>query len=163
MPHLISILFTDHSLLYICSPTGASFATFVDLSPECIRTAIDNAQLCGFAEQVNGCCAPAESVFASPGRYGLQGAYDLVSVTPPYEEVDYPRLIAALCASPLLASGSVVVLEYPAEMGSLQYVLGEDKLFGLRNRRYGRTVLAVYVYRPRSQVDLRPEEFLSIK
>jgi len=34
---------------------------------------------------------------------------------------------------------------------------------GLRNRRYGRTVLAVYVHRPTGKLDLSPftEEFLS--
>ena len=55
------------------------------------------------------------------------------------------------------------MIEYPVELGSFPHILGEDKLFGIRNRKYGRTVLGVYVYRPTKQFDMRPEEFISLK
>ena len=50
-------------------------------------------------------------------------------------------------------------------MGSLPHILGEDKLYGLRNRKHGRTVIALYVFQPRDKMkyDMRPDEFISIK
>ena len=44
-------------------------------------------------------------------------------------------------------------------MGSLPHILGTDKLYGLRNRRYGRTMLGLYVYRPTQIYDMRVDEF----
>lgn len=44
-------------------------------------------------------------------------------------------------------------------IGSLPQILGGDKFFGLRNRKYGRTMLGIYVYRPTAQYDMRAEEF----
>lgn len=40
--------------------------------------------------------------------------------------------------------------------------LGEGRLVGYRNRRYGRTVLAVYVYRPDGSQGVlpHPHEFM---
>ena len=98
-----------------------------------------------------------------PAKFGLSSIFQLISITPPYEEVVYSDLIDAVCESPLIGPDTVVVLEYPVEMGSLPYILGTDKLYGIRNRRYGRTVLAIYVYRPTRKYDMRPEEFTSIK
>jgi len=45
--------------------------------------------------------------------------------------------------------------------GSLPQILGDNKFFGLRNRKYGRTMLGIYVYRPTAQYDMRAEEFSS--
>ena len=98
-----------------------------------------------------------------PLKYGLSEPFQLISITPPYEEVVYSDLIDAVCGSPLVCPDTIVVLEYPVEMGSLPYILGTDKLYGIRNRRYGRTVLAMYVYRPTKKYDMRPDEFISLK
>ena len=38
--------------------------------------------------------------------------------------------------------------------------IGDNQLFGVRNRRYGRTVLGLYVYRPSKSLDMRPDEFM---
>ena len=53
------------------------------------------------------------------------------------------------------------MIEYPVELGSLPFNIGEGRLLGMRNRRYGRTVLAIYAVRPTGKRggDLRPEEF----
>ena len=60
-----------------------------------------------------------------------------------------------------------MVLEYPVELGCLPQAIGEGSMVGLRNRRYGRTVIGVWVYLPTGQhddlLDARPEEFVSIK
>ena len=145
---------------YFFSFIGANHATFVDLSPNCIDTALRNAGKCGFAGQVSAVCADVEEVLIRPDRFGLEGPYGLVSITPPYEEVIYSRLLAALCESPLVDQDTVVVIEYPVEMGALPHVLGNEQLFGIRNRRYGRTILGLYMYRPSKIVHMRPDEFM---
>lgn len=142
---------------------GAAHATFVDLSPNCIETAQRNAAHCGFEGRATAVCARAEEVLTEPAKFGLTEPYTLISITPPYEEVIYKTLIDALCNSPLVVEDTLVLIEYPVEMGTLPYILGEDKLFGIRNRRYGRTVLSLYVYRPNKKHDMRPDEFVSIK
>ena len=47
----------------------------------------------------------------------------------------------------LLGDGSVVVVEYPVELGSLPPVIG-SRLVGMRNRKYGRTMMAIYCVNP---------------
>jgi 16S rRNA G966 N2-methylase RsmD len=157
----------------------------VDLSPNCIDTALSNARKCGFdAQQFSAVCARAEDVLLYPERYlpssPAVAPYQLVSITPPYQEVVYQELIDAVCSSPLVGTDSLIIIEYPVEMGSLPHILissnSKDvpaeqeaadgassagrRLFGLRNRRYGRTVLALYVCEPSRQMDMKPAEFI---
>lgn len=139
---------------------GASHATFVDMSSECISTALRNAHTCGFSQRANSACASALDALRAPQKHNLHGTYDLITLTPPYEEVVYADLIDAVCTSPLIKENTIVVIEYPEEMCKLPYILGDNKLFGVRNRKYGRTVLAIYVYRPGRKFDLRPNEFV---
>lgn len=141
---------------------GAAHTVFVDLSPDCVKTALRNADNCGFTGQASAVCAPAEEVLKDPAKYGLTTPFQLVSITPPYEEVIYNQLIEALCVSPLVVEDTIIVLEYPVELKALPYVLGDNYLFGLRNRRYGRTVLGMYVCRPTKTYDMRPDEFMSL-
>lgn len=42
---------------------------------------------------------------------------------------------------------------------SFQEVDETSRLFGLRNRRFGRTAIAIYVNKPREHFELRPAEF----
>lgn len=76
----------------------------------------------------------------------------------------YADLMAALVASPLLGEDSLLVVEYPVELGCFPPALAEGRLVGLRNRRYGRTVLALYVNRPSGRLGLDPfsNEFVSL-
>lgn len=138
---------------------GACHATFVDLAEDCTSTAMRNAANCGFEGQTKAVCARAEEVIRNPERYGIEEPFGLITLTPPYEEVIYQELIDALCHSSAVKEDTIVVIEYPVEMGNLPYILGGDKFFGLRNRKYGRTILALYVYRPSRQYDGRPDEF----
>ena len=57
-----------------------------------------------------------------------------------------------------------MVIEYPVELGSLPFNIADGRLLGMRNRRYGRTVLAIYACRPTGKRghELRPEEFMQI-
>ena len=138
---------------------GACHATFVDLAEDCVSTAMRNSVSCGFDGQTRAVCARAEEVLRYPERHGLMEPYGLITITPPYEEVVYQELIGALCESTAVREDTIVVIEYPVEMGTMPYILGENLFFGLRNRKYGRTVLAMYVYRPTKQYDNRPDEF----
>lgn len=71
------------------------------------------------------------------------GAFDFLSVCPPYELVDYNELYDLLEGSPLLHEESIVIVEYPKKLASLvRPTLGP--LEKLRDRRYGRTYLAIY-------------------
>lgn len=138
---------------------GACHATFVDMAEDCANTAMRNSVACGFAGQTRAVCARAEEVLRNPEQHGILEPYGLITLTPPYEEVIYQELIDALCESSAVREDTVVAIEYPVEMGSMPYILGENKFFGLRNRKYGRTVLALYVYRPTKHFDNRPDEF----
>ena len=66
------------------------------------------------------------------------------------------------CCFQLVAEDTIVVIEYPVELKTLPHVLGNNQLFGLRNRRFGRTVLGTYVCRPSRSYDMRPDEFIHI-
>jgi hypothetical protein len=69
---------TDRFLLAPCSlPTfaGAAHATFIDMAPNCIETALENAERCGFGGQVSSCCAMAQDALTEPAKYGLSGMH----------------------------------------------------------------------------------------
>jgi len=94
--------------------------------------------------------------------------YQIVTLCPPYEEIVYGDLIDAVCNSPLVTDDTVVLIEYPVELGCLPHVYdlrSGGKMIGLRNRRYGRTVVAMYIINPSGKLegaDSRPEEFVSL-
>lgn len=141
---------------------GAEFACFVDISRPSCDAAIKNARACGFGEaQYMAICDSATSALCRD-HVGDRSGFDVVSLTPPYEEVSYSQLLDAIAISPLVNEDAVVVVEYPVELGTLPPVLGDSRqLVGLRNRKYGRTVLAFYAYRPTGKLsfDSRPLEF----
>jgi len=71
-----------------------------------------------------------------------------------YLRLSAPRLLSlpacvslSLWHQTLLGDGSVVVVEYPVELGSLPATIG-PRLVGMRNRKYGRTMMAVYCINP---------------
>ena len=142
---------------------GAAGVTFVDMAQDCCDTAIRNANACGFTGQAIAVQGRAEEVLVNPIKYGLTTPFQLITLTPPYEEVVYKELIDAICNSSLVEENTIVVIEYPVELGTLPHILGNDKLFGIRNRKYGRTVLGIYVYRPTKQYDMKVDEFTSLK
>ena len=73
----------------------------------------------------------------------LEWALVWCSVCPPYLLVSYEELFNLLSTSPLLHPGSVVFVEYPQSVSKIiPDILGPLAL--LRDRKYGRTNLAVY-------------------
>ena len=128
---------------------GAAFAAFVDISETACASAERNAKRCGYDEtRAASVCETAESALS---RQSLCGGlkFDVLSLTPPYEEVTYSALLDAVANSKILNDDAIVVVEYPVELGLLPKTHGDQRqLVGLRNRRYGRTVLAFYAFRP---------------
>ena len=106
--------------------------------------------------------ARVDTFLADPQRYGVSQPFDVIAITPPYEEVVYSELVAQIAASPAVGEDTLVIIEYPVELGNFPPVLADGQLIGLRNRRYGRTVIGLYVNRPSGRLDLQPcsEEFV---
>jgi 16S rRNA (guanine966-N2)-methyltransferase len=156
---------------------GATHCTFVDLAPQCCETITKNLELCRIEDKGQVVCADALEMLKNPVAAMNQAGipcnepplpFQIVTICPPYEEVVYGELIDAVCNSKLVTDDTVVLIEYPIELGCLPHVYdlqSGGKMIGLRNRRYGRTVVAIYIINPTGKLDLaesRPEEFVSL-
>lgn len=134
------------------------------------------------------CCADALTALRDPAAVGipLGSPYQIVTLCPPYEEVVYGDLLEAVVGSSLVTDDTVILVEYPVELGCLPHVVtvatttagsGENHdnddngrsrntAVGVRNRRYGRTVIAMYVINPTGKLsdaaNSRPEEFVQV-
>jgi len=144
---------------------GIGRATFVDFSPVCAAAIRENAANLGFGERTTVLEGRVDAVLRQPSAFGLTDPFDLLTVTPPYEEVVYAELVDLVANSPAVDEDTLVVFEYPVELGCFPPTLADGRLVGLRNRKYGRTVLGLYVYRPSGKLDLQPfsEEFVSLR
>lgn len=138
---------------------GVGNAVFVDFAPECIDTIGENAERCGFQRRSQVVCAKVEDFL--PDALAKNGGkpYSIITITPPYEEVVYSELLTAVATSDCVGEGTIVVVEYPLELKSLPSSIAH-RLIGVRNRRYGRTAIAIYACQPRIDIELRPEEFI---
>lgn len=141
---------------------GMQSAVFVDYAPECVETTSENLQNCGFQSQGNALCISVEDFLSNAQMYNNGEKFDLITITPPYEEVDYAELMTKLVESSCVGEGTFVVVEYPVELKSLPPTI-DHRLIGIRNRRYGRTVVAVYACQPHVDLEPRPDEFVYSK
>ena len=153
---------------------GAQHCTFVDLSPNCCNAIERNIKWCefdleGYSTRV--VCADAIQALKNPASVGIPNgmSFNIVTLCPPYEEIVYFDLIEAVANSPAVGDDTVILIEYPVELGCLPHVISRDdggKLIGLRNRKYGRTVIAMYVVNPTGRLgdaaESRPQEFISL-
>jgi len=138
---------------------GIGKATFVDFAQSSVNAIVENLEICGFQDSGVACCARVEAVLENPTLFNIRTPVDLITVTPPYEEVDYGELLTSLAKSECVGEGSFVVVEYPVELETLPPTV-MWRLVGLRNRRYVRTVIAIYTCQPSSFIDPRQEEFI---
>ncbi len=122
---------------------GADFADFVEVNPVSVRTIQRNLESLDLDDQGRVHRRRAEEVIAKPSLLGYPGPYNLISVTPPYVEVNYDQLSRQIAESTLVGRGTVIVFEYPSE-DEMPETIGP--LVQLRDRRYGRTKLAIYEY-----------------
>eukprot|EP01082_Thalassiosira_pseudonana_P001344 g428.t1 g428 contig10:17086-18266(+) len=115
-------------------------------------------------------CTDAFRALRQPETVGIDPSckYDLVTLCPPYEEIVYADLLDAVANSELVTEDTVILIEYPVELGCLPHAIGREDggvLIGIRNRKYGRTVIAMYIVNPtgaRETAESRPEEFITI-
>lgn len=155
---------------------GATHCTFVDLSEDCCRAVQLNVDACGFTGKEQVIRADALQTLKEPYSHEIpkDQAYQLITMGPPYEEIVYADLLEAVVNSPLLLDDTVVMIEYPLELGCLPPVIKSiqesssgSTLVGVRNRRYGRTVVAIYVNNPTGRLHAssssRPEEFVTLR
>lgn len=141
---------------------GMQSGVFVDYAKECVEATTDNLENCGFESRGKAVCLSVEQFLANSAAYNNGKHYDLITITPPYDEVDYAELMAAVVGSTCIGEGTFVVVEYPVELKCLPPTIGH-RLIGIRNRKYGRTVVAVYACQPDVDLEARPDEFISNK
>lgn len=150
---------------------GAKHCTFCDLAEDCCAAISRNIPWCQFdgpeydTRIVN---ADVLKLLRDPVAVGIPEGelFNIVTICPPYEEVTYADLLDATANSPLVTEDTIVLLEYPVELwGDLPHVYSGDSvtMIGIRNRKYGRTVIAMYICNPTGRIELaesRPEEFI---
>lgn len=171
---------------------GFAYCAFVDFSDDCCATIRRNLRHCQFASdddddnnnrRATVICADYLQALRNPAAvgFGTDAAttpFQLVTLCPPYEEVVYAELLQAVVESPLVTDDTVVLVEYPIELGCLPHVVvssnqndaaaaaaASKTMVGVRNRRYGRTVIAMYVVNPTGKLETaesRPEEFVTV-
>jgi 16S rRNA (guanine(966)-N(2))-methyltransferase RsmD len=120
---------------------GASFVDFVEMNPVSAKTIQQNLEHLGLEKEGRVHKRKVEEVLANPKLLGYTNAYDLITVTPPYPAVEYPRLMETIATSVWVAEGTVVVVEHPRE-SDLEDTIGS--LVRLRERKYGRTKVSIY-------------------
>ena len=140
---------------------GAKHCTFVDMSTDCCGACERNVERLGFDTWNEGglgtgvadegeptarvVVADCFRALRQPKTVGIpiDSKYDIVTLCPPYEEIVYADLLEAVANSVLVGEDTIVMVEYPVELGCLPHVIGREDgglLIGVRNRRYGRTV-----------------------
>jgi 16S rRNA (guanine(966)-N(2))-methyltransferase RsmD len=135
---------------------GVGEAHFVELSPWVVRNCLEkNLELCGLED-----CAIIHSTKAEDylkrhhasqqrelskvsSNVNKVKAFDFISCCPPYENVSYTELFSLLDDSALIHSNTILVVEYPRKaVSEIPDIVGP--LFKLRDRKYGRTLVAIY-------------------
>ena len=152
---------------------GAKHCTFCDLSEDCCGAISRNIKWCQFdgedhSTRIVNC--DVLQLLRKPFGMGIPEGeiFGVVTICPPYEEVVYADLLDAVCNSPVVGDDTIVILEYPVELlGDLPAVYeGEKKnMVGIRNRKYGRTVIAMYIMNPTGRIEnaeARPMEFITL-
>ena len=155
---------------------GATHCTFVDFSDDCCSAATRNMEWCFENDDTKSSqvvCADFLQALRDPASVGIDPniQFQIVTLCPPYEEVVYADLLEAVANSPVVGDDTVILVEYPVELQTLPHVIrrtdtedGEGgALIGIRNRKYGRTVIAMYICNPTGNLpgaESRPEEFV---
>lgn len=150
---------------------GAQHCTFVDLAQNCCDTTTRNIQNCKFDDDVTTTviCTDCYSALNEPYSVGIPEGftYNVITLCPPYEEIIYADLLEAVANSPVVTDDTVILVEYPVELGCMPHVISRKDggaLVGVRNRKYGRTIIAIYVCNPTGRLNesaqSRPEEFV---
>ncbi|RME13951.1 MAG: 16S rRNA (guanine(966)-N(2))-methyltransferase RsmD [Ardenticatenia bacterium] len=135
---------------------GMEEAHFVERDPRAVAVIWQNLRALGFDKQAQVHRRNVEDVLTKPHLLGTSEPFDLISVTPPYQEEDYNWLVPAVAVSPFVKPGTIVLVEYPRELGHLPEHVG--RLHMLRDRQYGRTRVAIYEARDENEQRAEEEE-----
>ncbi|SIO73750.1 Conserved hypothetical protein 95 [Babesia microti strain RI] len=142
---------------------GAKYSTFVDLDNACCEATSHNLRELRLNEKSRVIRADAMEILNSPWLMSLDDIFDIAFICPPYERIVYGDLIESVATTRLFKQGSIIVLEYPKELGFLPQSIHNGELIGLRNRKFGRTTIAIYVKNPDNETKLlaskRTKEF----
>lgn len=150
---------------------GAKHCTFCDFSPDCCAAISRNIPWCQFDGKdysTRIICSDVIKLLKEPVSSGIPEGetFNILTICPPYEEVTYADLLDATAGSSVVTDDTIVMIEYPVELwGDLPHVYNGETvtMIGIRNRKYGRTVIAMYICNPTGKIEnaeSRPEEFI---
>lgn len=122
---------------------GCSEAHFVEMDPWVVSNVLQpNLEHTGFVEASVIHTARVENFLERADKLlGKDGAFDYISVTPPYMEVDYEVLMDQISKSAAIGENTFIVVEYPSRTTMLDSCGCLEKM---TDRRFGRTHLAIY-------------------
>lgn len=126
---------------------GCTVAHFVEADPWVVAEVLSpNLANCNFTNETVIHTARVETFLQRGEQNGAAqfgGTFDYVSVTPPYEAVVFSELMEQLGRSPFIAPETCIIVEYPLRSKEdMPEICGP--LVRIRDRRYGRTHVAVY-------------------
>jgi len=125
---------------------GCVEAHFVEADPWVVNKVLGkNIDKCKASYDTTIHTAYVEKWLANANKFpeSVGGTFDFISVTPPYVKVSYPELMGLLDKSPLLGPNTIVIVEY-ARREKKQIPDDLGPLVKIRDRKYGRTFIAIY-------------------
>jgi 16S rRNA (guanine(966)-N(2))-methyltransferase RsmD len=127
---------------------GCVDAHFVEMDDWTVKNVTRvNIKTLGEEKNATAHCASVETFLQrhSKNTSGVGGAFNFVSFCPPYEKVSYPDLLLEIDSSLLVSDDAIVLVEYAiGQRDEIKASIG-NRLRRVRNRRYGRTFVALYV------------------
>lgn len=122
---------------------GCSEVHFVEMDPWVISDVLrPNLEWTGFLDVSVIHTSRVESFLEHAENFiGKNEAFDYISVTPPYMEVDYGVLMNQVANSSAVGEDTFVLVEYPLRTDMLDTC---GCLVKIADRRFGRTHLAIY-------------------
>ncbi|KAJ4707544.1 Methyltransferase [Melia azedarach] len=122
---------------------GCSEVHFVEMDPWVVSNVLKpNLEWTGFLDVSYIHTIRVENFIERAEQFvGKDGAFDYISVTPPYTAVDYGVLMGEISKSALVGKDTFIVVEYPLRTDMLDSC---GCLVKIKDRRFGRTHLAIY-------------------
>ena len=122
---------------------GCGEGHFVELSDWVVENCLNpNLEVCKLSDKAVVHTMKAEEYLRRAANLPSK-PFDFISVCPPYELVSYPEIYELLEGSQLIGETTIVLVEYPRKIAhQIQDTLGP--LTKVRDRKYGRTLLALY-------------------
>jgi len=126
---------------------GVVEAHFVEMDPWVINNCTNkNINSLGVSKSTTTHTASVQAFMSQHHKNarGVGGAFDFISFCPPYEKVSYPELLLQLDESALVKDSTVLLVEYAkGQADDILPSIGK-RLRRVRDRRYGRTFIALY-------------------